>query len=227
MYPEDRVLVGVINRKKDLRRTLSEHWYRIPRDRAPHGIDAEYVAFYLSTGLKEKNGGIHYYARRTGYELVRRRDLLPDEPKHPRADALYYKLELGEIHEKIPPILNPTARAIGFLFTTWDRFVKAATIADLYSKADWFVERVVHVLKEMGISPEQHWQDEDPAERIAQLRIQCLRGIVTATTGEAANGAISILPGENEDDVSASITAIQEAVAALGGPVFVSIPPEG
>src|SRR5579859_2005914 len=192
MYAEDRVLVGVINRKKDLKRTLDERWYRIPRDRAPRSIDAEYIAFYLSTGLKEKNGGIHYYARRTGYELVRRRDLLPNEPNHPRANELYFKLELGEVQEKIPPILNPSGRAISFLYTTWDRFVKARTIADLYSKADWFVERVARVLTDMGITPEHQWQDEDPAERIAQLRIQCLKGIVTATTGEANDGAISI-----------------------------------
>src|SRR5262249_1333872 len=172
MYPEDRVLVGVINRKRDLQTTLRERWYRVPRDRAPRGIDAEYVAFYLSTGLKEKNGGIYYYARRTGYELVRRRDLLPKEANHARADNLYYKLELDEVQEKKPPILNPTARPIGFLFTTWDRFVNATTVADLYSRADWFVERVAFVLKSMGITPEQRWQDEDPAERIAQLRIQ-------------------------------------------------------
>ncbi len=103
----------------------------------------------------------------------------------------------------------------------------ATTVADLYSQADWFVERVAFVLKSMGITPEQRWQDEDPAERIAQLRIQCQKGIVTATTGQAIDGTISILPGESEDDVSTSIAAIQAAIAELGGPVLVDIPPEG
>lgn len=227
LYPEDRVLVGVINRKKDLQKVLTEHWYRIPRSKAPHVVDAEYIAFYISSGLKAQNGGIHYYARRTGYELVRRRDLLPDQPDHPRADDIYYKMELGEVQQKIPPILNPTARPISFIFTTWDRFLNAATIADLYSKADWFVERVAHVLKNLGITAERTWQNEDPLEPIAQLRILCQQGIVTATTGEALGGDLALEPGESDTEVAASVAAIQQAVAALGGPVMVDIPPVG
>ena len=42
MYAEDRVLVGVINRKKDLDQARYHHWYRIPRGRAAKGIHAEY-----------------------------------------------------------------------------------------------------------------------------------------------------------------------------------------
>jgi hypothetical protein len=232
MYPEDRVLVGVINRKRDLQTVLREHWYRIPRARAPRSIDAEYVAFYLSTGMKEKNGGIYYYARRTGHELLRRRDLLPQEQNHPRANDLYYKIALGEVLEKDPPILNPTARPISFLFTTWDRFVSARTIADLYSKADWYVERVAHVLTNLGITPDRRSQDEDPAQRIAELRIQCQMGIVTATTAEGtegtpSEGTVHLTPGDNDDDVSAGVAAIQSAVEMLGGPMLVDIPLEG
>ncbi len=107
---------------------------------------------------------------------MRRRDLLPDQPDHPHADWLYYKLELGEVKHKTPPILNPTRRSVVFIYTTWDRFVQATTIADLYSKDDWFVERVARTLREMGIEPDRRWQDEDPAERIAQLQIECRDG---------------------------------------------------
>jgi hypothetical protein len=227
MYPEDRVLVGVINRKRDFELARREHWYRIPHDRAPRSIDAEYIAFYFSRSFKALNGGIHTFARRTGHELVRRRDLLPGESEHPRADRLYYKLQLGEIQEKTPPILNPTRRPITFIFTTWDRFVGATTIADLYSKADWFVERVYRALRGMGITPDRRWQDEDTARRVAELRVACQQGIVTATTGEAANGLLSLSPGESDDDVSAAAVAIREAVEALGGPVFVDILPDG
>ncbi|HVO43917.1 MAG TPA: hypothetical protein VMT34_14905 [Aggregatilineales bacterium] len=224
MYPEDRVLVGVINRKRDIDRLLAERWYRIPIVRAPRDIETEYFAFYLSTGMKAKNGGIHYYARRKGHELVRRRDLLPAEAKHPRADQLYYKITFDEVHERIPPILNPTRRPISFLFTTWDRFLAAKTILDLYSKDDWFVERVIHMLKAMGIPAEQRWQDEDTAARLAELRVQCEQGIVRATVGEAADGVIGLAAGEKDADVAASAAAIEEAVKALGGSVYVDIP---
>jgi hypothetical protein len=226
MYPEDRVLVGVINRKRDFDHVQHEHWYRIPQGRAPHSIDAKYVAFYFSRAFKAQNGGIYYFAERTGYELVRRRDLLPEEPQ--RADDLYYKLELGSLREKIPPILNPTARAISFIYTTWDRFSTAATIAELYSKADWFVVRVTQVLKDLGITPELVWQEDD-TERISQLRIACQNGIVLATTGEAAAGILAMSPDQNDSDeaVNAAVQSIREAVALLGGPTFVNVAPEG
>jgi hypothetical protein len=228
MYPEDRVLVGVINRRRDFELARREHWYRIPRDRAPRSIDAEYIAFYFSRSFKEQNGGIHYYAQRKGHELVRRRDLLPDESDHRRAEGLYYKIQLGEIQEKRPPILNPTARPIAFVFTTWDRFVNARTIADLYSKADWFVERVSHALRQIGITPDRRWQDEDPAQRVAELRIACQKGIVMATAGLAAvEGVLQLSPGDSDSDVNAATEAIRAAVEAMGGPVFVDIPPEG
>jgi hypothetical protein len=227
MYPEDRVLVGVINRKRDFELARREHWYRIPRDRAPRSIDAEYIADYFSRSFKAQNGGIHYYATRTGHELVRRRDLLPSESEHKRADRLYYKIQLGDLQEKRPPILNPTRRPIAFIYTTWDRFITATTIADLYSKDDWFVERVYSALREIGITPDRRWQDEDPAQRVAELRIACQNGIVTATTGLAAiEGALNLSPGDWEADVNAATEAIRAAVEAMGGPVFVDIPPE-
>ncbi len=142
MYPEDRVLVGVINCKRDFDLARRERWYRIPCDRAPRQIDAAYIAFYFSRSFKDQNGGIHYFARRLGHELARRRDLLPNEPDHPHAERLYYKIQLGEIEAKLPPILNPTKRPIAFIITTWDRFVAATTIEDLYSIDDRFAERV-------------------------------------------------------------------------------------
>ncbi len=227
MYPEDRVLVGVINRQRDFRLARDEHWYRIPRDRAPHSIDAEYVAFYFSRAFKAQNGGIYYYARRTGHELIRRRDLLPDESQHQRADQIYYKLQLDEILNKKPPILNPTQRPISFVFTTWDRFVQAQTVADLYSKADWYVERVYHILRRNGTPIERHWQDEDAERHVAELRIRCEQGILAATAGGETAGGLSLPMGESNSDVEAGAAAIREAIARLGGPVFVDIPVEG
>jgi hypothetical protein len=38
--------------------------------------------------------------------MVRRRDLLPDEPDHPSADGAYYKLQLGLLERLDPPIIS-------------------------------------------------------------------------------------------------------------------------
>ncbi|MBI5669430.1 MAG: hypothetical protein HZC41_15610 [Chloroflexi bacterium] len=147
MYPEDRVLVGVINRRRDLEHARRDRWYRIPLERMPNGVDVEYIAFYFSRAFKERNGGIHCFAELRGLELAYRHDLLPNEADHPRANHVYYKVQLGDLIEKNPPVLNPTRRAISFIYTTWDRFACAQTISDLYSQADYFVDRVYYALR--------------------------------------------------------------------------------
>lgn len=214
MYPEDRVLVGVINRKRDFEKLQVEHWYRVPQGRAEQGIYAEYIAFFFSRAFGELNGGIHYYARRTGIELVRRCDLLPDEPTHPRAHALYYKLQVGELRRKDPPVWNTSRRVVSFIYTTWDRFVAARDLADLYSEADAFVDRVFYALERRGVYAERSW---DGAQRGAQIRVPCREGVVVAST-VPLDGAYIPLPASPEA-LRASVELILAAIARQGGVV--------
>jgi hypothetical protein len=160
MFREDRVLVGVVNRKRDLDTVLKERWYRIPRSQMPRGVHAEYIAFFLSSAFKERNGAVHYFAECRGVELVRRRDLLPKEADHPRADEEYYKIQLGPVEVKDPPVKNTTRRSLAFVYTTWDRFVHAQTILDLYDKDSQYVDRVYYTLSEAGKSHDRSWQME-------------------------------------------------------------------
>jgi len=147
MYPEDRVLVTVINRRRDFVAARDEHWYRIPQVRMPGGVHVDYLGFFLS-GTGKRAGGVYWYAEQRGLELAYRRDLLPDEADHPRAGEIYYRVALGELVEKSPPILNSTRRAISFIYTTWDRFINARTVSDLYSRSDYFVDRVFYALRD-------------------------------------------------------------------------------
>ena len=219
MYPEDRVLVGVINRKRDFEMARYQHWYRVPEGRVPRGIHAEYVAFFLSRAFGELNGGIHYYARRTGIELARRRDLLPGEPNHPRANAVYHKLQFGELRPKDPPILNETRRAVSFILTTWDRFSSAHTLADLYGKSDEFVDRVFYALERSGIHPEYRWEAiPDSAKRSALLRIECERGVVCASPDLRRADVLSLAVSDEPGAVRAGADMILEAIRSCGGP---------
>ena len=54
MYPDDRVLVAVMNRPQDLQIAREQGWYRVPAARAARGIFFEYVAFYLTAAFEEK-----------------------------------------------------------------------------------------------------------------------------------------------------------------------------
>jgi hypothetical protein len=219
MFPEDRVLVGVINRRRDLDYARTESWYRIPQQQMPNGVNAEYIAFFLSRSFKEKNGGIHYYAKRNGLELVYRKDLLTAEANHPRAGLVYYKVQLGELIEKIPPILNSTRRTIGFIYTTWDRFVRAHEIGDLYSKADYFVDRIYHALRNRGIQSQHTWSAEYRSSA-AELRIMCQKGVLTAST-EAGENRFLLDTSYPEDTI---LTGILAEIARQGGPVLVRVP---
>ena len=150
MFPDDRVLVGVINRKSDLNYLLADGWYRIPQARMPDGIFAEYMAFFLSGSAARPYGasGIYYYARRQGVELAYRKELLPHDrsPKAlNRADEMYYKVQFKAVLPQNAPISNATARRFAFIHTTWDRFTTARTIADLYRDNDYLVERTHHM----------------------------------------------------------------------------------
>ncbi len=133
MDPDDRVLVGVINRRRDFEILRRDCWYRIPILAAPLCIDAEILAFYLSrTTRLEDCGSIPFFARRTGFELWRRLDLLPAEMDHPRAHELYFKIQFRELERCPSPIANPSRRVISFIYTTWELFEAARTIGDLY-----------------------------------------------------------------------------------------------
>jgi hypothetical protein len=166
MFREDRVLVGVVNRKRDLETVLNERWYRIPVSRMPRGVNAEYMAFFLSGPFMERNGAVHYFAECRGVELVRRRDILPREKNHPRAQEQYYKVQLGPIETKNPPVKNTTRRSLAFVYTTWDRFVHAQTILDLYNDSDKYVNRIYYTLSEVGMKHDRAWQQQFRGDRV-------------------------------------------------------------
>ena len=91
------------------------------------------MLYFLSgKTFKEQSGGIAYFARLHGFELARRKDLLPNEEK--RADEIYYKIQFKQLIEKDPPIVNASKRSISFIRTTWDRFVSAKTLLTYTAK---------------------------------------------------------------------------------------------
>lgn len=148
MYPEDRVLVAYLPTPADLRLIEEKGWYRIPLTAVPKGLYAEYFAFYLGSAFGSQKWAIHSYARRLGHELASRRSLIPAEPDHPRADALYYKVQLGPLQPLTRPIVSLRWRRVTFLHTTWDRLVTAVEINDLFLEGEPFVDRAFATLKE-------------------------------------------------------------------------------
>jgi hypothetical protein len=215
MYPEDRVLVGVMPHPDDLEIARVQQWYRVPASRAPSGIHAEYIAFYFTKKFgPDLQYGIHFYARRTGHELLRRKDLLPDEINHPRAEETYYKIQLGPLRQKIPPILSLRWRRVTFIQTTWDRFTAATEINDLFSTDHQFVDRVYHALKMRGIQPDRDVEirEGDRCYKV-EILIPCKDGAVMLASGDQRPAQALRLSEEMQD-----LEAVEAAIHERGGP---------
>lgn len=131
MFPEDVVLIAIVNNARDFAIARDAGWYRVPAARAPDGIHAQYLALYQTKSFGDDAFAINYYARINGVELVTRRDLFPDEPDHPHAPTPYYKLSLGPLVRLPHPIISRKWRRITFLVTTGERFQKAWELNDL------------------------------------------------------------------------------------------------
>jgi hypothetical protein len=150
MHPDDRVLIGVITRVRDWAIARQHGWYRVPVEGMPRaaggldGLAVDYVALFLGRTAARAFGrsGVYAYAAQRGVELARRRDLLPDEAEHPRADALYYRIALDTLMPRTPPLLNPHGRRFAFILTSGERFVAAACIADLQHSRPYQVARL-------------------------------------------------------------------------------------
>jgi len=177
MYPDDLVLVAIMNNLADWERVLSAGWYRIPAKKAPQVVpNFDWLAFYFTAKFEEDRHAIHFYAAVEGHELATRRDLIPDQPQHPRAGEWYYKIMLGPLLHKLPPIISNKWRRITFIVTTGDRFENAVEVNDLFDRESP-LGRLYMKLKEEGHSVEQFWNvQEDEAEYTVDLAISTERG---------------------------------------------------
>jgi hypothetical protein len=129
--PEERVLVVIVPKRCDWEMVLNEHWYRVPIEHAPSRLSANYLAFY-HTRTSGTAWTIKHYAAVTGYRLLKRRELLPNEGNHPRADHLYYKIEVGPLQTLLRPIVSLKLRRITFIPTTLNLLLQAEEIRDLW-----------------------------------------------------------------------------------------------
>ena len=142
--PDARVLVCLINRPRDLEIARWDHWVSHPREARPTRLPGPISwRFNLSAPFGDEKWAIHEYAEVRGHELVRRVDLFPSEPDHPRANELYYKMQLGPLQRLSRPIPSLKWRRIAFIQTTGDRFMNALEVSELaedHTGGDRFVQ---------------------------------------------------------------------------------------
>lgn len=145
------VLVAIMNNKRDFAIARDQHWYRIPAKQVPRrAVGAPVLAFYQTAAFGEEKWAVNYYALTTAWEVVKRRELLPDEPDHPHTDQDYYKVHLGPLQRLPRPIPSRRWRRITFIVTFWERLLQAEEINDLAHGTIW-EEKWWATLRKAGI----------------------------------------------------------------------------
>lgn len=159
----DIVLVAVVPKKKDWNILRYEHWYRIPVNKAPcWGIKYKtpvvekmrYLAFYQPKVFDKEKWAINYYAEVKNIEIVKRIELLPDEPNHMNYNADYYKITIGELKKLTCPIPSKRWRRIVFIPTTLKKLLQTKEINDLYRTSP-IEEKLYTALKKENMLPER------------------------------------------------------------------------
>ncbi len=226
----------VVNDPADLARARDEGWYRIPLDRAPRRIAADYLAFYQTGAFPpEERWAVRWLAPVQAYRLTTRKELIPDEPQHPRADQSYYKVALGPLASLPHPVPSRRLRRITFIPTTLGRLMQAQEINDLWIKSS-AQERLWAALKLADIDAERQYPlaDDLPAADFALLcrdgRVAVLIVDEPAADGElrealppdyllAAGGwaVVRLMTAELDADAPGIVARLSALTDRLGG----------
>ena len=148
------VLVVVLNNDVDFARAASAGWYRIPQRKAPRRIGADFLAFYQTGAFHQQPEAqtITFFAATRRYRLLTRRELLPDEADHPRANDYYYRIDIGPLQRLERPVRATTFRRLTFIHTTVDRLLAAEDVKELFQVDDPF-EQLWSALREHNLRP--------------------------------------------------------------------------
>jgi hypothetical protein len=151
---QNDVLVSVVPRVSDFDIVNSQHWYRIPCAVVSQWATPAYLAFYHGQGFREEAGQIRYYAPVLHVDIVRRVDMFPDEPRHPRARDDYYRVHVDALQQRSVPIRSKQKRQIVLMPTTFEQFMLAGDINEL-TIGDDAVDSLYGRMTEAGLRPER------------------------------------------------------------------------
>ncbi|MFU8826515.1 MAG: hypothetical protein ACNA70_03390 [Brevefilum sp.] len=175
------ILVAIMPSLRDFDIARLFGWYRIPLKNAPKVISVDYLAFYQTKTFGDtERWQIAYVAEILGHELTSRRDLLRDEPDHPRAHEEYFKLQIGPLQRLAQPIPAGDWKRITFFYTTGEMFLGAQTINDLVIKSQDAREVLWHTLRERALTSHEYQAQELP-ESLLDPAILALLGKITSS----------------------------------------------
>jgi very-short-patch-repair endonuclease len=139
MSNRGEVLVAIINKQLDFAILREKLWYRIPVSSVEKWLKErwppKWLAFYQTKAFGAEKYAINYFAEVLDIREVRRWQLFPDEPHDEKGNRRYYQIFIKSIQPLPKPIYSRRIRRIIFIPTTWEKFINAVEINDLYDES--------------------------------------------------------------------------------------------
>jgi very-short-patch-repair endonuclease len=186
MSVRGEVLIAIVKDRLDLVLAVEKHWYRIPvssqekwlKDRWP----PKWLALYQTKKLGLEAYAINYYARVRAIQQVYRWQLFPDQPRDEQSIRRYCQLLLEPLQRLPKPIISLRRRRIVFIPTTWEKFIGAEEINDLYSESS-LEDKLWEALKQLRIRPErQELVTVKDHDYFLDFAIYCAKGKIDVET---------------------------------------------
>ena len=195
------MLVAIINSKADFAILQEQSWYRIPVASAPRRWPPQWLAFYQTKIFEEQAHTVNYYGRVRDIEIVRRREMFPNEIPSANSEREYYRIRLDSLEKLERPIRSPRWRRIVFIPTTWQKFTRAVEINDLYDESP-LEDRLWAELKRQKVSAEWQWDlKTSDARYLLDFAVFCLKGnIDVETDGDTWHASRQRIPRDNQRD---------------------------
>jgi len=180
------LLVSILNDENDFKILSEKLWYRIPVDSAEkwlrHRWPPKWIAFYQTKVFQKEAYSIRYYSEVTDITIADRKTLFPEEPPNPKQKKTYYQIKVKPLQVLPNPIYSRRWRRIVFIPSTWEKFINAAEINDLYDDSP-LEDRLWAELKRLEVDAErQEVLKIDNKTYFLDFAVYCVQGKLNLET---------------------------------------------
>ena len=194
-------LVATLKEKSDPAILQEQGWYRIPLAHAPRRWPPRWLGFYQPKVFKEEAYRVRYFGEVANIEVVKRKEMFPNEFISAKSEREYYQVHLKKIEERNEPIISTRPRRLVFIPTTWEKFILAEQMNDLFDDSP-LEDRLWIEFKDFNISAERQWGVQIN-KQFYQLdfALFCHQGQVDIETdGDAWHAKKDRIPLDNQRD---------------------------
>jgi very-short-patch-repair endonuclease len=119
------VLVALVRQTSDWHLIQNGGFYRIPVRSAPVMIregTIEYLAFYFPKPFGDHAYKVEWYGKVNHLRIVSRKEAVPTQPNHPKAETQYYVIGIEKCIQLSEPFESTRPRRLLFIPTTQQKF---------------------------------------------------------------------------------------------------------